>query len=123
MPAGAAQEFVQAWDPHVPGLREVFHARFVDHAYPPHTHGAWTVLIVDTGAVRYALDRHEHGALGRAVTVLPPPVTHAGRSATAGGFSRFTVTLSTGLAAVTAAACARTAFMLEKMTALRKPRL
>lgn len=86
MPAGASQEYVRAWDPHVPGLREVFHARFVDHAYPPHTHAAWTVLIVDTGAVRYALDRHEHGALGRAVTVLPPHVTHDGRSATAAGF-------------------------------------
>lgn len=88
MPAGASQEFVQAWDPHVPGVSEVFHARFVDHAYPPHTHGAWTVLIVDTGAVRYALDRHEHGALGPVVTVLPPHVTHDGRSATAGGFAK-----------------------------------
>jgi AraC-like DNA-binding protein len=88
VPTGASQEFVQAWDPHVPGLREVFHARFVDHAYPPHTHAAWTVLIVDTGAVRYALDRHEHGALGRAVTVLPPHVTHDGRSATTGGFAK-----------------------------------
>jgi AraC-like DNA-binding protein len=46
------------------------------------------VLIVDTGAVRYALDRHEHGALGRAVTVLPPHVTHDGRSATTGGFAK-----------------------------------
>lgn len=40
-------EWVRAWKPAVPGIHEVFHARFVDHAYPPHTHDAWTVFIVD----------------------------------------------------------------------------
>jgi hypothetical protein len=28
---------VRVWRPDVPGIDEVFHARFVDHAYPPHT--------------------------------------------------------------------------------------
>jgi AraC-like DNA-binding protein len=79
---------VRAWRPDVPGIDEVFHARFVDHAYPPHTHSTWTLLVVDDGAVRYDLDRAEHGAAGPAVTLLPPGVAHDGRSAAAGGFRK-----------------------------------
>lgn len=88
MPGTRPHEFVDAWDPHVPGVREVFHARFVDHAYPPHTHDAWTVLLVDEGTVRYALDRHEHGTRPTAVAVLPPHVAHDGRAATTAGFRK-----------------------------------
>jgi AraC-like DNA-binding protein len=79
---------VRAWHPDVPGIDEVFHARFVDHAYPLHTHSTWTLLVVDAGAVRYDLDRAEHGAVGSAVTLLPPGVAHDGRAATAGGFRK-----------------------------------
>lgn len=81
-------EFVEAWDPGVAGVREVFHARFVDHAYPRHTHDAWTVLIVDDGAVRYALDRHDHGAHRSTVTMLPPHVPHDGRAVSSRGFAK-----------------------------------
>ena len=71
---------IEAWRPNVPGIHEVFHARFTTHAYPSHTHDAWTLLIVDDGMVRYDLDRHEHGALRSQVTLLPPGVPHDGRS-------------------------------------------
>ena len=84
---------VRAWRPAVPGVAEVFHAHFVDHVYPSHTHDAWTLLVVDDGAVRYDLDRHEHGALGASVTLLPPHVPHDGRSATPGGFRKRVVYL------------------------------
>ncbi|GLZ45156.1 AraC family transcriptional regulator [Actinomycetospora sp. NBRC 106375] len=87
------REDVRAWRPAVPGITEVFHARFVDHAYPSHTHEAWTLLIVDDGAVRYDLDRHEHGALPASVTLLPPHVAHDGRSARPGGFRKRVVYL------------------------------
>ncbi|MDL5155702.1 helix-turn-helix domain-containing protein [Actinomycetospora termitidis] len=87
-------EQVRAWNPGVRGIEEVFHARFVEHAYPLHTHSTWTLLVVDDGAVRYDLDRSEHGALGRAVTLLPPGVAHDGRSATAGGFRKRVLYLS-----------------------------
>jgi hypothetical protein len=43
----------------VPGIREVFHARLVDYAYPPHCHETWAVLIVDDGAIRYDLVPHQ----------------------------------------------------------------
>ncbi|NUT37252.1 MAG: AraC family transcriptional regulator [Hamadaea sp.] len=79
---------VSAWRPGVPGVAEVLHARFVDHAYPMHTHDTWTLLIVDDGAIRYDLDRHERGAVGATVTLLPPHVAHDGRAASAGGFRK-----------------------------------
>lgn len=84
---------VTAWRPAVPGVAEVFHARFTDHAYPAHTHDAWTLLLVDTGAVRYQLDGQEHRALPELVTLLPPHVPHDGRAATPAGFRKRVVYL------------------------------
>jgi len=88
---------VEAWRPAVAGIAEVFHAAFVDHAYPVHTHDVWTLLIVDDGAIRYDLDRTEHGALGGAVTVLPPYVAHDGRAATRSGFRKRVLYLDTSV--------------------------
>ncbi|GIJ65939.1 AraC family transcriptional regulator [Virgisporangium ochraceum] len=72
------------------GISEVLHARYVDHAYPMHTHDAWALLIVDDGAIRYDLDKsgNHHGAVETAVTLLPPGVAHDGRSATPHGFRK-----------------------------------
>jgi AraC-like DNA-binding protein len=58
-----------------------------------HTHESWALLIVDDGMIRYDLDHHEHGALHRAVTLLPPRVPHNGRAATASGFRKRVVYL------------------------------
>lgn len=68
----------------VPGVREVLHATFRDHAYPAHTHDAWTLLLIDRGAVRYALDGGEHIAAPATLSILPPDIPHDGRSAIAG---------------------------------------
>jgi AraC-like DNA-binding protein len=84
----SAGERVEAWDPGVPGIAEVFHAHFIDHAYPLHTHSTWALLIIDQGAVRYDLDGAEHAALTSLVTLLPPDVAHDGRALTADGFSK-----------------------------------
>lgn len=89
MPATTApRPRVRAWRPDVPGVAEVLHAHFPDHAYPSHTHDTWTLLVVDAGAVRYGLDRSEHGAVRGRVTLLPPHVPHDGRSVAAGGFRK-----------------------------------
>jgi AraC-like DNA-binding protein len=90
-------ETVTAWRPDLPGVTEVFHARFTEHAYPAHTHDAWTLLIIDDGAVRYDLDRHQHGALRSLVTLLPPHVPHDGRAATEAGFRKRVLYLETAL--------------------------
>ncbi|MBD0708199.1 MULTISPECIES: AraC family transcriptional regulator [unclassified Streptomyces] len=79
---------VSAWRPRVPGIVEVFHARFTAHAYPMHVHDVWTLLIVDDGAVRYDLDRREHGTPGDTVSLLPPQVPHNGSPATSRGFRK-----------------------------------
>jgi AraC-like DNA-binding protein len=88
---------IRAWKPPVPGIREVFHARFTDHAYPPHTHDTWTVFIVDAGAIRYDLDRRACAAEPPMVTVLPPHVVHDGRPATGHGFRKRVLYLETSV--------------------------
>ncbi|WP_435205613.1 AraC family transcriptional regulator [Micromonospora sp. bgisy143] len=95
MAARPTDSQVSAWRPAVAGVAEVFHAHFVDHAYPRHVHDVWTLLIVDDGAVRFDLDRHRHGALRTSVTLLPPYVPHDGRSATASGFRKRVLYLDT----------------------------
>lgn len=88
---------VRAWRPAVPGIAEVFHARYVDHAYPAHTHDAWTLLIVDDGAIRFHLEQHRHDAAGAAVTLLPPHVSHDGAPATPHGFRKRVLYLATSV--------------------------
>ncbi|MFE4258277.1 AraC family transcriptional regulator [Streptomyces sp. NPDC056883] len=89
------QQEVSAWRPQVAGVVEVFHARFTAHAYPMHVHDAWTLLIVDDGAVRYELDRHSRGTPGDTVSLLPPQVPHNGSAATPRGFRKRVVYLDT----------------------------
>ncbi|MBO8194183.1 AraC family transcriptional regulator [Streptomyces oryzae] len=84
----ASQQEISAWRPSVPGVMEVLHAHFTEHAYPMHVHDAWTLLIVDDGAVRYDLDRHERGTPNDTVSLLPPQVPHNGAPATSHGFRK-----------------------------------
>ncbi|MEU6986898.1 AraC family transcriptional regulator [Streptomyces sp. NPDC046324] len=83
-----ARQEVSAWRPTVPGVVEVFHAHFTEHAYPMHVHDVWTLLIVDDGAVRYDLNRREHGTPHDTVSLLPPHVPHNGSPATEQGFRK-----------------------------------
>lgn len=79
---------VRAWRPDVTGITEVLHATFADHAYPMHTHDAWTVLLVDAGGVHYDLDHRQHQTEPSRVVLLPPHVAHDGRAASARGFRK-----------------------------------
>jgi AraC-like DNA-binding protein len=81
-------ERVRAWRPDVPGVPEVLHAHFTEHSYPAHVHDQWTILLVDQGGVDYTLERSRRQALAGRVTVLPPHVSHDGRSASPGGFDK-----------------------------------
>ena len=91
------REWVRAWKPVVAGVDEVFHARFVEYAYPPHVHDAWTVFVVDDGAIRYDLETRRRGAVGGRVSILPPHVVHDGRPAGAAGFRKRVLYLDTGV--------------------------
>ncbi|MBE3008833.1 helix-turn-helix transcriptional regulator [Microbispora sp. NEAU-D428] len=87
---------ISAWRPPVPGIAEVFHAHFTDHAYPAHTHDTWDLMILDDGAVDFGLDRRRHAAADlSAVLLLPPGVRHDGRTVTAAGFRKRVLYLDT----------------------------
>jgi AraC-like DNA-binding protein len=93
MPADRPRERAHAWRPGIPGVGEVLHAHFVEHAYPAHTHEQWTLLLVDTGGVDYELESRSHAAEPRSLTVLPPHVSHDGRAARPEGFDKRVVYL------------------------------
>src|SRR3954469_23561018 len=82
----AHRTWTRAWKPGVAGIREVFHARFADHAYPLHTHDVWTLFVVDDGAIRYDLHGRQRGAEPSMAYLLPPHVAHDGRAAVDSGF-------------------------------------
>ncbi|MBE4738131.1 MULTISPECIES: AraC family transcriptional regulator [Streptomyces] len=86
--SGSPRRDVTAWRPRVSGVVEVFHAHYTEYAYPMHVHDVWTLLIVDDGAVRYELDRHEHGTPHDTVSLLPPFVPHNGAPVTERGFRK-----------------------------------
>lgn len=81
-------ESVLAWRPPVPGVREILHARFHTHVYPPHTHAFWTVIVVDDGDIQFTLDGRPAGSSTTTVTVLPPHVVHDGRAGSSGSFAK-----------------------------------
>ena len=41
---------------------EALHARFVRHAYRPHSHPTWTVAVVERGAARFTVDATDQRA-------------------------------------------------------------
>jgi hypothetical protein len=79
---------IRAWNPGIAGICEVFHARFIDHAYPKHTHDAWTLFIVDDGAIRHDFECRAGGAETSMVSILPAHDVHDGRAADARGFAK-----------------------------------
>ena len=113
------REWVRAWRPAVPGISEVFHARFVEHAYPPHTHDTWTVFIVEEGAVRYDLEARHRGAAGARVTVLPPHVVHDGRAASGDGYRKRVLYMDTQVLGATLTGPAVDAPDIEDTTIVR----
>ncbi|MFI8385889.1 AraC family transcriptional regulator [Streptomyces sp. NPDC085540] len=89
---------VSAWQPSVPGVAEVFHARFTEHAYPAHVHDTWALMILDGGRVDFALDGERHGlGVSEAVVLLPPGVSHDGRTVTEAGFRKRVLYLDTSV--------------------------
>jgi AraC-like DNA-binding protein len=72
--------------PGLPGV-EALHARFVRHAYMPHSHPTWTVAVVDYGAARFELDATEQRADRGELFVLEPEAVHTGMAAVPEGWA------------------------------------
>jgi AraC-like DNA-binding protein len=70
----------------LPGV-EALHARFVRHAYLPHSHPTWTVAVVHHGAARFELDATQQRAERGELFVLEPEAVHTGMAAVPEGWA------------------------------------
>jgi AraC-like DNA-binding protein len=72
-----------------PGLAgvEALHARFVEHAYMPHSHPTWTVAVVQHGAARFEVDATRQRADRGELFVLEPEAVHTGMAAVPEGWA------------------------------------
>jgi AraC-like DNA-binding protein len=66
---------------------EALHARFVRHAYRPHSHPTWTVAVVERGAARFELDATQQRAAQGELFVLEPEAVHTGMAAVPEGWA------------------------------------
>jgi len=66
---------------------EALHARFVDHAYRPHSHPTWTIAVVESGAARFSLDETQQRATQGELFVLEPEAVHTGMAAVPEGWA------------------------------------
>ena len=72
--------------PDQPGV-EALHARFVSHAYVPHSHPTWTVAVVHDGAARFEVDATHQRADRGELFVLEPEAVHTGMAAIPEGWA------------------------------------
>ncbi|HYB28967.1 MAG TPA: AraC family transcriptional regulator [Solirubrobacteraceae bacterium] len=63
------------------------HARFVQHAYRPHSHPTWTVAALERGAARFSLDATQQRAVEGELFVLEPDAVHTGMAAVPEGWT------------------------------------
>ncbi len=70
----------------LPGV-EALHARFVDHAYAPHSHPTWTVAVVHDGAARFEVDATRQRADRGELFLLEPEAVHTGMAAVPEGWA------------------------------------
>ena len=72
--------------PGLPGV-EALHARFIGHAYVPHSHPTWTVAVVHYGAARFEVDTSPQRADRGELFVLEPEAVHTGMAAVPEGWA------------------------------------
>lgn len=65
---------------------EALHARFVAHAYVPHSHPTWTVAVMRTGAARFEVGATRQRADRGELFVLEPEAVHTGMAAVPEGW-------------------------------------
>jgi AraC-like DNA-binding protein len=85
--AGLPAEYATYLRP--PGLTgiEALHARFVQHAYRPHSHRTWTIAVVQRGAARFEVDSTRQRADAGELFVLEPEAVHTGMAAVPEGWA------------------------------------
>jgi len=76
---------------------EALHARFVRHAYRPHSHPTWTLAVVERGAARFDLDATQQRAGQGELFVLEPEAIHTGMAAVPEGWAYKVLYIEPGL--------------------------
>jgi AraC-like DNA-binding protein len=76
---------------------EALHARFVKHAYVPHSHPTWTVAVMRLGAARFDVDASKQRADRGELFVLEPEAVHTGMAAVPEGWAYQVLYLDPGL--------------------------
>ena len=66
---------------------EALQARFVSHAYVPHSHPTWTVAVVHHGAARFEVEMTQQRADRGELFVLEPDAVHTGMAAVPEGWA------------------------------------
>ena len=65
---------------------ELYHAHISDYAFEPHTHEAFGIGTIETGAERFRYRGTQHLAAEKSVVTMNPDEIHTGESATEGGW-------------------------------------
>lgn len=65
---------------------ELYHAHISDYAFEPHTHEAFGIGTIETGAERFAIAVRNTSPLEKSVVTMKPDEIHTGESATEGGW-------------------------------------
>lgn len=68
------------------GGLELLRARFVTHAFTPHTHETFAMGVIESGAERFTYRHAAHVAPTGSVVLINPGEVHTGASAMAGGW-------------------------------------
>jgi AraC-like DNA-binding protein len=85
--AGLPAEFATYFrPPDLTGI-EALHARFVHHAYRPHSHRTWTIAVVQRGAARFTVESTRQRANAGELFVLEPEAVHTGMAAVPEGWA------------------------------------
>ena len=66
---------------------EALHARFVEHAYRPHSHPTWTIAVVEAGAAQFSVEASQERADAGELFVLEPDAVHTGMAAVPEGWT------------------------------------
>jgi AraC-like DNA-binding protein len=83
----AAAEHARYFRPSGLDRIEALHARFVRHAYRPHSHSAWTVAVMEQGAARFTVDARQQRADAGELFLLEPEAVHTGMAAVPEGWA------------------------------------
>ncbi len=93
----SSSEQIKFWHDPVLDNLELLHARYVTHAFAPHTHEGYVIGVIEQGAEQFMYQRDRHVAGTGSIVLINPGEVHTGSSATDDGWTYRTLYPSTEL--------------------------